>query len=263
MISFLHQRLSSLFKLYTGILFTILLIPPMYVTYLSLHPTPSPIILVPESFTLEHFRTLFQNPQYASALKTTVIVSGVTAIITTILGLLAAKSYMKVGSRLRGWLLPFFISPVLVPGIILGLALLAFFKLTHIPTGIPTMIISSVAWSLPFSVLIYLTVMSNFDPTLRQASYDLGGSRLYTFWKVELPLIYSGVLGSLLFGFLLSFNEFIRGSFVSGQDFTISVLIWTTVSGGTARPEFYAASALMLVLTVGFLGTYVYLVNYR
>lgn len=259
----LQRRIPALFKLYTAILFVMLLIPPLYVAYLSFFPVPSPIILVPEEITFEHYVSLFDDPQYSAALETTVVVSFVTAIVTTVLGLLAAKGYMKVGKRARSWLLPFFISPVLVPGIILGLALLAFFKLAFVPTGTLTIIISSVAWSLPFSVLIYLTVMSNFNPTLRRASYDLGASRFYTFRKVELPLIYSGVLGSFLFAFLLSFNEFIRGSFVAGRKFTISVLIWTTVSGGTTRPEFYAASSIMLGLTVVFLAVYVYVVNYR
>ena len=80
------------------------------------------------------------------------------------------------------------------------------------------------------------------DTSFRRASYDLGASKLYTFWKIEYPLIYPAVLGSLLFSFLLSFNEFIRGSFVSGTKFSISTLIYSTVSGGSARPEFFAAS---------------------
>jgi len=253
----------TLFKTYAAILFTLLLIPPLYVSYLGFFPTPSPIILVPPELTTEHFATLFESSQYLEALQTTLIVSTGASIITTVLGLLAAKVYMKADESLRGILLPYFILPILIPGIIIGLAMSAFFDLINIGTGTGTMIISSVAWAFPFSVLIYLTVLSNFDTSFRRASYDLGASKLYTFWKVEYPLIYPAVLGSLLFSFLLSFNEFIRGSFVSGSEFSISTLIYSTVSGGSARPEFFAASALMLAITVVGIVIYVYIINYH
>jgi ABC-type spermidine/putrescine transport system permease subunit II len=172
-----------------------------------------------------------------------------TGVASTVLALLGARSYMKLDARHKRWLLMLLLLPVLIPGVILGLGLLSYFQILQIETGLPTMFLAEVLWTLPFATLIVLTSMSSLSPTLRRASYDLGASRWETFRRVEFPLIQPGVLGAFLFSFLLAFNEFSRAHFVSGRSTTFPVYLYTHAYTGGLPKTVYAVSTVLVLGT--------------
>jgi spermidine/putrescine transport system permease protein len=251
----IRKRLLSVYVL---VVYLFLFIPPLYTLYLSLYPTPSPIVLVPDRFTLQWFATALTDTAIIGAFRNSVIVSVVAAVVTTVLAILAGRAYTQLPeSRLKQAALFLILIPVFVPGIVLGLALLAYFNFLTIATGLPTLIITGILWSLPFAVLILLTTYTNVNAAHRRASYDLGASPLTTFRRIELPLIVPGVLGSAFFSFLFTFNEYIRSSFVNGSDVTIPVQIFSLVNAFGLPPEMYAMSSLMIVVTVVGIVTYI------
>jgi ABC-type spermidine/putrescine transport system permease subunit II len=244
--------------MYVFVVYLFLFIPPVYTLYLSLYPTPSPIVLVPDRFTLQWFATALTDTAIIGAFRNSVIVSVVAAVVTTVLAILAGRAYTQLPeSRLKQAALFLILIPVFVPGIVLGLALLVYFNFLTIATGLPTLIITGILWSLPFAVLILLTTYTNINAAHRRASYDLGASPLTTFRRIELPLIVPGVLGSAFFSFLFTFNEYIRSSFVNGSDVTIPVQIFSLVNAFGLPPEMYAMSSLMIVVTVVGIVTYI------
>jgi spermidine/putrescine transport system permease protein len=251
----IRKRLLSVYVL---VVYLFLFIPPLYTLYLSLYSTPSPIVLVPDRFTLQWFATALTDTAIIGAFRNSVIVSVVAAVVTTVLAILAGRAYTQLPeSRLKQAALFLILIPVFVPGIVLGLALLAYFNFLTIATGLPTLIITGILWSLPFAVLILLTTYTNVNAAHRRASYDLGASPLTTFRRIELPLIVPGVLGSAFFSFLFTFNEYIRSSFVNGSDVTIPVQIFSLVNAFGLPPEMYAMSSLMIVVTVVGIVTYI------
>jgi ABC-type spermidine/putrescine transport system permease subunit II len=213
---------------------------------------------VPDRFTLQWFATALTDTAIIGAFRNSVIVSAVAAVVTTVLAILAGRAYTQLPeSRLKQAALFLILIPVFVPGIVLGLALLVYFNFLTIATGLPTLIITGILWSLPFAVLILLTTYTNVNAAHRRASYDLGASPLTTFRRIELPLIVPGVLGAAFFSFLFTFNEFIRSSFVNGSDVTIPVQIFSLVNAFGLPPEMYAMSSLMIVVTVVGIVTYI------
>lgn len=251
---------GRLFRLYIGIVYGLLLIPPAYNVYLSFYPTPSPIILVPDSFTTEWFTSALTDPLIQEAVKTSILVSTVSAVVTASMAIIGARGYMKLrSSTVKRWLVVLFLTPVFIPGIVLGLGLLFYFEALNIEPGLVSLVIVGIVWSLPFAMLIMLTAMSNLDTTLRQASYDLGASPLYTFRRVELPILKPGLLASFFFPFLFVFNEYIRSSFVNGQRTTTPIYIFGYIRGGGLPPEVYAVGTIMVTTTtIGLLAYTIY-----
>lgn len=254
---------SRLFKVYIGIVYLFLLIPPLYNVYLSFYATPSPIVLIPDSFTIKWFVQAFSDSLVREALGISLIVSTVSALVTSVIAIIGARGYTKLQSRsLKRWLLVLFLLPVFVPGIVLGLGILVYFNALGIETGQTSLILVGIVWALPFAMLIMLTTMANMDPTLRQASYDLGASSFYTFLRVELPILKPGILASFFFPFLFVFNEYIRASFVNGRKTTIPIYIFGFIRGGGLPPEIYAVGSFMVGITAaGLLAYTIYFIN--
>lgn len=236
---------------YTSVVYGFLLLPLVYAVYLSFFPNPSPIIFVPDNFTIKWYIEAFQDTLIREALRTSLLVSFISALSAVVLSLLGGRIYMKVSSQIQQSLLLLFLLPALIPGIVIGLGLVIFFNLLPLDTGLVSLLVATLLWSLPFAVLVMLTAMANLESSLRRASYDLGENRFETFRKVEYPIIFPGVLGAFLFAFLFSFNEYIRSSFVGGRSFTIPMFLYSSIrTGGIPKTLFATSTVLVLVTTL-------------
>jgi len=239
---------------WTAVVYAFLLVPPLYIVYLSFFPTPSPAILVPDEFTTEWYLAIFDASTLVESFETSIIASALTAVLATVLSLLGARGYMKLSDRWKRHVLRLLLLPVFVPATVFGLALLAFFSNVGVETGLVTLVTATTLWAMPFATLILLTSMSNLDSRLRNASYDLGASRSLTFLRVDVPLIMPGLLGAFFFSFLLAFNEFARSLFVAGRSSTVPLYLYNQTTTGTVPPELYAVSAVTVILTAALLG---------
>jgi spermidine/putrescine transport system permease protein len=252
-----YKYAKWLFGVYTTVVFAFLLIPPLFIVYQSFFPTPSPAILIPEEFTLKWYYGVFEDDTLKQAITTSLIVSLSSAILTATISVLGARGYMKLPDKYKEPAMLVILLPVFVPAIVFGLALLVFLQTFNVPTGTATLVLAGMLWSVPFAMLIMLTTMSNLRANRRRASYDLGASEFYTFRKIEWPDVYPGAMGAFLFPFLLTFNEYIRSSFVSGRDFTIPVFIYSHVGAGGIPPELFSFGAIAILVTTILMSAYV------
>lgn len=257
-----YRQTKWVFGAYTTLIFAFLLGPPLYIVYQSFFPTPSPIILVPDEFTLDWYSRMMEDQTLQSAIRTSLVVSFSSSVLTAIVSILGARGYMKLPRKYKERAILVILLPVFIPAVVFGLALLVFLRTIGVPTGLGTLVLAGMLWSLPFAMLIMLTTMSNLRPELRQASYDLGASEFYTFRKIEWPLVYPGVTGAFLFPFLLTFNEYIRSHFVSGRDFTIPVYIYSHVGAGGIPPEMFALGSVAILITTVLMGGYIIYFRY-
>lgn len=258
-----RKHLKWMFGTYTVLVFGFLLIPPFYIVYQSFFPTPSPVILIPDEFTLDWFNRMIQDRTLMKAVRTSLLVSFVSAVMAVGISLTGARGYMKLSGKTKERSILLVLLPVFVPGIVFGLGLLVFLRLTGISNGLGTLVLAGLLWSLPFAMLIMLTTMSNLRPELRRASYDLGASEFYTFRKVEWPIVYPGVIGAFLFPFLLTFNEYIRSNFLAGSEFTIPVYIYSHVGAGGIPPQLFALGSTAILITTVLMIVYVAYFRYR
>jgi putative spermidine/putrescine transport system permease protein len=130
-----------------------------------------------------------------------------TTFLSVVLGVAAALGIAR-SHRLTATLLDsLFMSPLILPGLAFGLAALIFFSLLGWPVSPLTLVIGHTIVCIPFVVRTTIATLAQLDPALLESSASLGASRLYTFRRVTLPLIGSGILAGAFLAFMSSFDN--------------------------------------------------------
>jgi len=183
------------------------------------------------------------------AIRTSLLVAVITAVITPPLALLAAMGVREL--RAPRAILLLVLMPLFIPGVSMGLAIAFFFQQWGVVPSIWTIAVVHVMWSLPFAFLIILTVMATFDPVYLEAAYVHGAGRWRAFVDIELPLIRPGVMGAAIFSMILSFNETVRTALVQGPWNTVQTYIWSSYMQIGLSPTLHAVMSILIALTLG------------
>ena len=104
--------------------------------------------------------------------------------------------------------------------------------------------------AMPFSILIMNSAFNNLDISLEEASLDLGETQFGTFRRVILPLVYPGIMASLLLGFTLSLDEFIIAFFLTGTETTLPVYIWSLFRFPKQLPTTMALGTILIIVSL-------------
>ena len=203
----------------------------------------------PPGWTIDWYILLFQNPRALESIYVSLIFAVTTGILTTILGTLTAYALtnfrLKWGSAIQ--LFSYF--PMVISGLIIGIALLLYFHLIGLSLGYLSVIVAHTVRAFPFAVLIMITSFLGIKKSLIEASLDLGANKLSTFRRIILPLIAPGVVASLLISFTVSFDEIIATYFVIGGGLvTVPIYIINQIEFGIS-PELNALSTLVLFVS--------------
>ena len=195
-----------------------------------------------------HYAAIVEDVRLMRALRTSLLVGLLVALITPLLALLAAEA-------VRVWRAPrliiaLLLIPLFVPGIAMGVATALFFQFLGIKPSLVTITTVQVLWALPFAFLVILTVMATFDQVYLEAAYMSGAGRLRAFFDVELPQIRHGILGAAVFSLIISFNETIRTAVVQGGRNTVQTYLWSQYQQVGLDPSLFALMTLMIVVTL-------------
>ncbi len=172
-----------------------------------------------------------------------------TALFATILGIFGAKAVTRY--RLPGQKPIVFIImlPLVIPGIILGVALLILISRMGVTLSLYTVALGHVLISVPFAMATMIPRFEGFDRSMEEASADLGENSIWTFWRVTFPIMFPGVLASLLLCFTISFDEFIMAFFLAGTDPTLPIYIYSQLRFPQKLPSVLALGACILVIS--------------
>lgn len=195
----------------------------------------------------------------AESLVRSFVLAVMTMVTSTVLGVLTAQAFRNA---IRRSALPFYlvILGMIVPGLLVGLGIsLVTDYLGIVRTWWGTGFIVHVVYTFPFCFLVMLAVFNRFDRSLEEASASLGVDEVTTFRKITFPLIFPGVLTSLLIAFTLSFDEFPRTLFAGGGDQTLPLAIYGTF-GIEIHPNIFAFGVLTTLFSFALVGVYVVLV---
>jgi spermidine/putrescine transport system permease protein len=245
-----EEGIRRLFTLYALAVYAFLYTPIAMLVLLSFNDSNA-ITLPWGGFTLRWYRALGENQSLFVSLKNSVMLGLATAVLATLIGSLAAFAFRY---RFRGQtaLMRMLLLPLVIPGLTIGVALLLLFHALGVRPGLlTTTLIAHVGFALPYVFVLVSTRLHRFDASLEEAAMDLGADELTTFWQVTFPLIRPGIIGSALFAFTLSFDEFIRTLFTIGNDNTLPIQIWSML-GSMVSPELNAVATLIVVASVGF-----------
>ncbi len=200
-------------------------------------------------FSLRWFEQLFTAPALLEALWNSVRVAVVTSIVSTTLGTLAAKAVSRPSLPGRAVFLALIGLPLLVPGIVEGISLLIVASSVGVPLSLATITFAHVLFCTPFAMMIMLPRFQGIDPSLEEASRDLGEGPFRTFYRVVLPIAAPGIMSSLLLTFSVSMDEFVLAFFLAGTDSTLPIYIWSQLRFPNRLPGVLALSTLILAFS--------------
>lgn len=235
---------QALFSLYALLFYFFLYAPIVLVVIFSFNISRFPTNWV--GFTFDWYKQLFGDYAIGLALRNTLIVSITSTIISTIIGTMISVGIERYRFRGKSPLDALLFLPIIIPDIAMAIMLLAFFVLVKFELGLPTIIISHVAFNIAFVAVIVRARMASIDPALEEAANDLYANEWRSFWRVTFPLLLPGILGGALFAFTLSLDDYVITFFTSGPgSTTLPVRIYSMVKRGIT-PEINALSTLML-----------------
>lgn len=198
-------------------------------------------------FTLKWYVQLFENEAILNALRTTIFLATLSAVIATVLGTLACLTMNKMKKVPKSIIMSITNIPMLNAEIVTGLAFMLLFVGVGMSLSLSTVLIAHVTFCIPYVVLSVMPKVQQMDNNMYEAALDLGASKAYAFVKVTMPDIMPGILSGFLLSFTMSLDDFIITHFTRGSGFdTLSTKIYTEVRKGI-KPEMYALSTLLFV----------------
>jgi spermidine/putrescine transport system permease protein len=200
-----------------------------------------------EGLTLKWYDDLFKDRLIWEATRNTLIVAFTSTILSTVIGTAAALALQRYQFRGKGFSEATLYVPVIIPEVVMGIALLAFFGQVGFTLGLPTIIISHIAFSIPFVVLTVRARLQGMERSVEEAAMDLGANEWVTFWRVTLPLIMPGVLAGALLAFTLSLDDYIITLFTAGPGSTTLPLRVFSMLKQAVTPKVNALSSLWIL----------------
>jgi ABC-type spermidine/putrescine transport system permease subunit II len=201
-------------------------------------------------FTLHWYDEMLGNRQLLRAVWNSLTVAAIVAILSTIIGTMAAFVLVRGGIRYPSATRIAFTLPIMVPGVLIGVSLLIFFaRASDLPLSLGTVIAGQLVVTVPFVLLIVASRLQSFDRKLEWAAADLGASPRQAIRHIVLPLIAPAILAGALISVTLSIDEFVITWFTVGNQPTLPTYIYTRVKFGVT-PEVNAVATVMLVATL-------------
>lgn len=185
---------GTIFKsIYAFLIYMFLYIPIIVLIVFSFNE--SKLNVVWTGFTFKWYESLMHNAGILGAVKNSLIVAIISTIIATLIGTLAAVGLYRYKFKGRNVIDSVLNIPLIIPEIVMGISLLAFFSIVDMQLGMKTLIIAHVTFSIAYVVSVVKTRLDGFDKSVEEAALDLGATPLETFFHVTLPIIMPGVIG--------------------------------------------------------------------
>ncbi len=234
--------------LFTLLVFLFLLGPLIIISFTSFEPG-SVLKFPPEGFSLRWYENIFNVEMFMTTFQTSMIVSLLGNLLALLLGIPAAYALSRFQFRSKGLLNGIFISPVLIPGIVMGFAMLKYVIVVyHLPIY-AGLLVGHTVLMLPFIIRVIASSLSNFDFAIEEAALSLGAGRLETFFKVVLPNIRSGIIAAILIAFLESFNNVDISVFMTGPGVSTLPIQMLTYVENNFDPTIAAISVVLMMIT--------------
>jgi spermidine/putrescine transport system permease protein len=180
------------------------------------------------------FCELSRNRDVTKAAKNTLTIAFISTIVSTIIGTMAALAIQRYDFKLKPFSQVSLYIPIVIPEIVMGIGILTLFSQlfglingafgltgsSRLSMGLGTVIVSHIAFSIPFVTLVVMARLQGFDKSYEEAAMDLGANEWTTFRRVTFPMILPGILAGGLLAFTLSLDDFVITFFTNGPGST-------------------------------------------
>ena len=233
---------------FVGLVFFFLYLPIIVLVVYSFNTSKMNIVF--EGFTFKWYKYLFSDTDLIMAFVNTMIIAITSTVVSTIIGTIGAIGLKKYKFKYDSIIKKLLYIPIVIPEIVLGISLLSVYTLMKLELGMFTLILSHIAFSIPFVVVSVRSSLNLDLDTYEEAASDLGASNFKIFSKITLPLIMPGVISGATLAFTLSLDDVVISYFTAGPGSnTLPLKIYSMIKTGIT-PDVNALSSLMLIVTI-------------
>jgi spermidine/putrescine transport system permease protein len=202
-----------------------------------------------QGFTFRWYKNVFGISGLTDALVNSLTIAAIATAIATVLGTLIGLAMGRYRFRGSGSITLLLFANIAAPEVVLGAAMLSLFLTLNVPRGYWTIVIAHVMFSIAYVAVTVRARMVGLDPSLEEASRDLGAGPFTTFFKITLPMIMPGVVSGALLAFALSIDDYIITSFNAGNTVTFPLYVFGASRTGVP-PQVNVMGTLIFVFGV-------------
>lgn len=226
-----------------------LLLPIVFIVALSFGSSQW-LIFPPPDWTLRWYRDLFADPRWLESTWISARIALSVTVLSVFIGLMASLALTRGSFRGREALRALFITPMILPVVVLAVALYAFFLRIGLNGTMLGFVLAHLVLALPFSVISISNALEGFDKSIEDAAILCGATPWEARLRVTLPVISHGLFAAAVFSFLVSWDEVVVAIFMASPTLqTLPVKIWTTLRQDLT-PVIAAASTLLVLFTI-------------
>jgi spermidine/putrescine transport system permease protein len=248
-----------LVSFYILLFFVYLFAPLVMMSMAAFNNVEFPQVVPWAGFTLRWFPALFEDALMIEGFVNSIWIGiGVMALSVPI-GLAAAIVMTQVHKRLQTFYYTIVVSPVLMPGVILGISTLVFWDRlgtfmdadyeSFYYSGMFLTIVGQSTFISAYTMLIFLARLQRFDRTQEEAALDLGATHVQVFWKVLIPFLRPAIFSAMGLAFLTSFENYNTTVFTIQAESTLTTVLAGKVRMGT-QPDLAALAVLIIGVTL-------------
>jgi putative spermidine/putrescine transport system permease protein len=235
--------------LFCGLVLLFIVSPTVFTAYYSFG-TSKYFQFPIEVYSLKWYDIFFESTKFRSAMTRTAMLASIVTPICLLVALATAHAMAYGSPRAKQVLDAIALSPLIVPGVVTGIAFLSFFRLAGVELGLARMAIAMLVVCFPFALRAIAANYQNINPATEEAARDLGAGPLMTYLKVTLPQLKPGVLAGAVFVFVEVIDNFSVTAFLTDLNSdTLSIAAYQHIRDFD-DPLVAVMSTLLSVLTL-------------
>lgn len=230
-------------------LVVIFMLAPLVIVCLVAFTPENTLSLPTKGFSLRWFEAVFHHPDFVQSFWNSLWLAVLSATLAVALAVPASLAITRWEFPGRGFLNALFLSPLIIPHLVLGVAMLRLFAVVGAAGSFGWLVAAHMVIVTPYVMRLLIAAISGFDRSVEQAAFSLGASEATVFRRVTLPMILPGVTGGWLIAFINSFDELTMSIFItSPSTVTLPVRMYMYATE-SIDPMMAAVSALIIGIT--------------
>jgi len=242
-------------KFYFLVFFLYLFLPLMVVSFAAFNDSAIPTVYPWKGFTLEWIMKFFSDVPLMKSILNSFIISVGVVLLSIPMGLAGALFLLSVGEKTKSIFYAILVSPILTPGVIVGIATLVMWNsLFDVSGGLVLSIMGQSTFISSMAMLLFMSRLQKIDKNLELAALDLGATPAQLFFRITLPFLKPAIYAATALAFLQSVQNYNTTLFLIGTKSTITIHIGSMIKLGlTPVLNVLAFISILIVIVLSIL----------
>ncbi|MGM9972605.1 MAG: ABC transporter permease [Clostridiaceae bacterium] len=236
---------NILVHIFSYVVIAIAILPQVYVMYTSFKRVQGKIFV--EGYSLDSYREMVDK--LGTSIQNTLLIPAISLVIIVLLAILIAYLVIRRKNTVNNVIDVFSMIPYIIPGTVLGIALLTSFNKRPLllSGGITIMVIALIIRRLPYTIRSSAAILQQIPMSIEEASISLGASKLKTFFRITAPMMAPGIISGAILSWITMITELSTAIILyTGRTKTLTIAVYTEV----VRGNYGIAAAMSTVLTI-------------